>query len=138
MKIYQLSHKRTINAKKRYFELKDIGYFKSLDVAQQIQSRYAKELPGFRDYPDDFLITPFEVEGIDPQTKVVYGVWYEIEHKEYDDIGLIDIVADNETAEEIKIKYAHSNPKIPIENISVNQIILDVNYWVDGFFTYRR
>jgi hypothetical protein len=136
MEIYQLSHRRTIDAKKQYVDLIDIGYFKSLDVAQQIQSQYAKELPGFRDYPDDFLITPFEVEGIDPQTKVVYGVWYEIEHKEYDDIGLIDIVADIKTAEQIKIKYAQSNPRIPIENISVDQIILDVNYWSDGFFTY--
>ena len=136
MIIYQLNHSRMINRRRKIVDWTEIGYFKSLHMAQKIQFQYAKELPGFKDYPNDFVITPFEVEGIDSNTKYVYGVYYEIEHEEYDDIGIIDIFSSIEKAEVKKIEYAESNPKIPLENISISQIILDANYWSDGFFIY--
>ena len=138
MEIYQLNHSRAINRKRKIVDWTVIGYFTSPQVAKDIQTRYAKELPGFKDYPNDFVITPFEVEGIDSKTKYVYCVAYEIEHKEFDDIGIIDIVSNIEKAEYLRVKYAESNPNIPLENISISQIILDVNYWSEGFFIYDQ
>jgi hypothetical protein len=58
-----LYHKRLIEKKndEDIFDKKIIGYFSCKEKAEKIKLEY-KNLPGFRDYPNDFIIDEYEMD----------------------------------------------------------------------------
>ena len=44
-------------------DYKIIGIFSSYDEALEVKEKYSSELPGFKDFPEEFCIEEFEVRG---------------------------------------------------------------------------
>jgi len=136
MKIYELIHKRPVDETTDHFETKQIGIYSSYENAHAVKETYAKELEGFKDYPQYFEIEQTDVKGLNLGDTVVYQVEFEINKGDYELIGTIGFFPILEEAEQAKRIYLAAYPNIPESAITVGKCIIDKSYWVDGFFTY--
>jgi len=136
MKIYELIHKRPLDESKEYFDTKQIGVYSSYEMAHAVKEKYAKELEGFKDYPQYFEIEEIEVMGLNIGDTLVYQVEFEISKGDYEEIGTVGFYPILKEAEQAKIIYLTANPKITESAVTVGKCIIDKSYWVDGFFTY--
>jgi hypothetical protein len=59
MKVYLLMHARELEDDAE--EIKTLGIYSSEETVEAAILRY-RELPGFRDYPEDFFVSEFEVD----------------------------------------------------------------------------
>ena len=63
MIVYLLSHSRLV-CEPDIFDTKDIGFYSTKEKAKQVIEEY-KMLPGFRDYPNDFVIEEMDFDDYD-------------------------------------------------------------------------
>ena len=57
-------------------DYKIIGIFSSYDEALEVKEKYSSELPGFKDFPEEFCIEEFEVTGLDmAKQRTVYVIF---------------------------------------------------------------
>ena len=73
-------------------DYKIIGIFSSYDKALEVKEKYSSELPGFKDFPEEFCIEEFEVTGLDmAKQRTVYVIFtYIYKNGEEEELSVAD------------------------------------------------
>ena len=88
-------------------DYKIIGIFSSYDEALEVKEKYSSELPGFKDFPEEFCIEEFEVTGLDmAKQRTVYVIFtYIYKNGEEEELSVIKIVKNQEESKKFIKKY---------------------------------
>lgn len=147
-KVYLLNHARRIEP--NVTDTKLIGIYSSMDVVKLTIKKY-KNITGFKDYPDDFVVEEYEViSGYNKEImpgQPVYFLQHEYSNDEdgviYDYITNIDMFADYDDAKKNlrKLIKEEAYPKspdglYPPYGFCLGKYILDENNWIEGFVVY--
>ena len=93
-------------------DYKIIGIFSSYDEALEVKEKYSSELPGFKDFPEEFCIEEFEVTGLDmAKQRTVYVIFTYI--------------------------YKSKNKIKKNQYFDYEKYNLDEKCWQEGFITYE-
>lgn len=146
MNVYLLSHTRKLEDDA--VEIKNIGVYSSMDIINIIISKY-KDIAGFKDYPNDFIVKEYKVIGSDNIEILQDDTMYFLQHEySVDESGVIyDYITDidmftnyDDTKKEMeKLKkepiYANKTDGLYAFDggFCIDKYILDENNWTEGF-----
>lgn len=135
--IYQIVHKQRLEQlnDEWIYDSKGIGFFSSITIVKRVIKKY-KNIKGFCDYPNDFVIDKYM---IDFHQKKRYDYVYVLEHF-YEDEDGYDIVAKPwifSTRSEAERYMKKMKSEIPFCNYPNNFLIskckLNKCEWTEGF-----
>ncbi len=144
VKVYEMVHRRTVEIEKNTGEnicdTKLLGFFSDYKKCQDAIAYYITQ-PGFKEYPEDFIIEEIEAD-IDDYCKVSGSfekyVYY-LSHEWYD--GQYDYIRDlGYYSTNAKAKYAESLYRLESdliehqEGFCVDEYEIDKMEWTEGFF----
>lgn len=142
---YKLEHKRVIDDDfnvDEVYETKLLGFFSSEEKCRKAICNYLEQ-PGFKDYPEDFVIEKVEANiddfndiAGDFNSSIFYLAheWYD---GEYDHISHLGYYSSIEKATRAKLLYLlePEYKKFP-DGFSIDEYTINKCEWQDGFFTY--
>ena len=131
-KIFMLEHKREIDDVVILSSL--IGFYTSKDIVDHTVNKY-RMLEGYRDYPDDFLITEYEIAENVMQAFVVF---HEYSDEEFDYPTLIGVFSTEEDAIKAQMVAIKEQPfaQYP-DGFTIDNYELNKDFWTEGFFIYE-
>lgn len=120
-------------------DYKTIGIFSSYDEALEVKEKYSSELPGFKDFPEEFCIEEFEVTGLDmAKQRTVYVIFtYIYKNGEEEELSVIKIVKNQEESKKFIKKYKSKNKIKKNQYFDYEKYNLDEKCWQEGFITYE-
>lgn len=138
MDIYKLTHVHLLKDQKN--DEKDLGYFSNLEIARD-KINFYRSLQGFREYPNDFYIQKFEIDGDKIGSSVFEAVFYlhdEDYSIEFD--YLIGVYLTEKQAEKALEEFKSQNNNLIITNPLIKEFVscgclVDVCQWTEGFTT---
>ncbi|MFK0158846.1 hypothetical protein ACIQVK_43110 [Streptomyces sp. NPDC090493] len=118
-------------------DFKLIGVFTSPDRAEQARAACA-QLPGFRDFPDGFLVVLLQVDGARADRgslpEDLYLLFRTLEDPvRGEEVVVLGAYLSEEEGNEGASAYREGPPEAGLE---VSPVTLDERTWCDGFFTY--
>ena len=119
-----------------------LGFFSSEIKCKEAIPYYLKQ-PGFKDYPDDFVIEEVEADIDDFNDNggefesIVFYLSHEYYDGEYDYVTDLGYYSSRQLAEKALIKYqADSDLAKHPDGFCINECKIDKREWLEGFFTY--
>ena len=143
---YKLEHKRTVEIDDKTGEIISctilLGFFSSEERCKEIIPQYLEQ-PGFKDYPNDFVIKRVEAD-VDDFNEIagefessVFYLSHEYYDGEFDHISDLGYYSTQLLAEKAQIKYQVEPDLIGYpDGFCITEYEIDESEWKEGFFTY--
>jgi len=143
---YKLEHKRIAEVDNETGEkipcTKLLGFFPSEEKCKEIIPLYLNQ-PGFKDFPDDFVIEKIEAD-VDDYNKTagefdtsVFYLSHEYYDGEYDHISNLGYYSTQKLAEQAKKRYELEPELIAYpDGFCIDECKIGKREWKEGFFTY--
>ncbi len=142
---YKLQHKRFIETDSEGDKICDtnlLGFFSSEENYKTAIAFYLK-LPGFKDFPDDFVVEKVEADVDDYNENVgefassVFYLSHEWYDDEYDYVSCLGYYSSMKNAEKSQALYQLEPEYIAHpEGFCIDEYKIDEREWTEGFFTY--
>ncbi|MPM62378.1 hypothetical protein SDC9_109249 [bioreactor metagenome] len=144
--IYKLEHKRIVEIDDKTGEIIHstilIGFFSSKGRCEEIILQYLEQ-PGFKDYPDDFIIKRITAD-VDDFNKIagefissVFYLSHEYYDGVYDHISNLGYYSTKLLAEKAQIRYLIEPDFIEhSDGFCISEYEIGEGEWKEGFFTY--
>ena len=141
--VYELNHQRLVEVIEETGEkvnnTKLLGFYSSKEKCEEVILYYLKQ-PGFKDFPDDFVITQVEADLNDFNdisgefNDVVYYLTHEWYDGEYDIISDLGYYSTHEKAEIAELQY-RLDPDIKDhpDGFVIDAYEIDKMEWTEGF-----
>lgn len=144
MTVYVLLHSREVE--EDVFCSIGIGIYTSMEIVHETIARY-KNVTGFKDYPDDFVVDQYEVVTREGDDVIANGFVYFLQHEytigDYDYPTSIGIYSNCEdvkaTIRELKKDscYSHYPGGIyPPDGFCIDKYELNKDHWIEGFVPF--
>jgi len=145
MNVYFLYHAREVEP--NVTDTKHIGIYSSMSAVDITINKY-KNITGFKDYPDNFVVEEYEVIGSESKELLSGNTIYFLQHEHsvdedgiiYDYITNIDMFADYHDAKKemeqlIKGETYPKSPNgvYPPYGFCLDKCIIDEDNWIEGF-----
>lgn len=119
-----------------------LGYFSSEEKCLELIPFYL-ELPGFKDYPNAFIIEEVEadVDYFNDEIGNFEGYVYELSHEyydgEYDNVSFLGFYSTLQNAERAERKFRLDEDFVNYpEGFCISKYEIDKKEWTEGFFTW--
>ena len=148
--IFKFFHQRNVehdeNTGERISNTLFLGFFSSEEKCKELIPNYIKQ-PGFKDYPDDFIIEKEEADvddfndiagNFDSMVFYLYHEWYD---GKYDNITDLGCYSTRELAEKAMENYRNKDPMFTEkpDDFLIDEFIIDKDVcWEDGFYTWEE
>lgn len=148
MKVYLLTHSREVELCATSSVM--IGIYSSLSVVDTTINKY-KDIEGFKDYPDDFVVKEYEVTSKENNEILPGHPIYFLQHEySVDEEGIIydydtdiGIFANYDSAKKVMEELIRTKtyPKSPDglyapDGFCISECIVDEDNWTEGFVVY--
>lgn len=144
--VYRLEHKRVVDeiANEIITETKLLGFFSSKKKCKNTIPLYLEQ-PGFKDYPDDFVIKKIKAD-VDDYNKVagrfecyVFYLSHEYYDGKFDYISNLGYYSSKRKAEIALAKY-ENEPKYKkyLEGFWIGKYVINKREWKEGFFDWTK
>lgn len=146
--VYELRHIRLVQIDKRtgqkIYDTKILGFFSSEEKCEEMISLYLEQ-PGFKEYPDNFMINEIKAD-VDAYNDIlgefdtyVYFLSHEWYDGEYDYISYLGYYSDLQKAEEAEQKYCREPELVEHpEGFCIDRYEINRRKWTEGFFSYNN
>ncbi len=140
-KVYMLKHSRPMGEDAWSTEL--IGFYSPISKAEETIEKF-KNITGFHDYPDDFVIEEWDVD-IDDFNDIAgdyTGSVFYLAHEyydgtEFDYITDLGVYSRFKKAKRAKAKYKMISKFIAYpDGFSIDEYEINKEHWTEGFYTY--
>ena len=144
--VYKFEHKRVIEIDRetgeKIYDTKLLGFFRSRKACKDLILVYLKQ-PGFKDYPDDFIITRKEADVNDYNDKPgefglsVFYLCHEWYDGEYDILSDLGVYSTEELAKKAQSEYMKDPDLVDHpDGFGIDEYTIGERQWTEGFFTY--
>ena len=142
--VYELKHKRLVETIEETGEevrnTKLLGFFSTREKCNEVILHYLEQ-PGFKDFPDDFVISEVEADLNDFNdvpgefNNVVYYLTHEWYDGEYDIVSYLGYYSTSEKAQVAELQYRlDPDLKDHQDGFVIDAYKIDEKKWTEGFF----